>query len=119
MAGKQSRAAVILRAVASGVVAVVSALCLAPAASASAPAFCGELGGQWDGQSCSTSVESERKAVRNIKMALPGDLVENPTIREYLTTLMNNWRNAAQKMVQDSFGEEQFQIFQHLSLIHI
>ena len=58
------------------------------------PALCGELGGQWDGQSCSTSVESERKAVRNIKMALPGDLVENPTIREYLTNLMNNWRNA-------------------------
>ena len=93
--------------------ALVSAVCVAPVASASAPAFCGELGGQWDGQFCSTSVESERKATRTIKMALPGDLVENPTIGEYLTNLMNNWRNAAQKMVQDSFGEQQFEIFQH------
>jgi hypothetical protein len=85
----------------------------APIAAASAPSFCADLAGQWDGQFCSTSVESERKAVRSIRMALPGDLVENPTIREYLTNLMNNWRNAARKMVQNSFGEQQFQIFQH------
>lgn len=88
-------------------------LATASPVSASAPSFCGELGGQWDGQFCTTSVVSERNAVRNIKMALPGDLVENPVIREYLTNLMNNWRNAAKSMVQDSFGEQQFQIFQH------
>lgn len=92
---------------------LAAALATAPAANASAPSFCGELGGQWDGQFCTTSVVSERKAVRNIKMALPGDLVENPVIREYLTNLMNNWRNAAQKTVQNSFGEQHFQIFHH------
>ncbi|MGV0713783.1 mannan-binding family protein [Mycolicibacterium sp. XJ662] len=92
---------------------VAATLVAAPAANASAPSFCSELGGQWDGQFCTTSVESERKAVRNIKMALPGDLVENPVIREYLTNLMNNWRNAAQKTVQNSFGEQHFQIFHH------
>lgn len=92
---------------------VAATLVAAPVAAASAPSFCGELGGQWDGQFCTTSVVSERKAVRDIKMALPGDLVENPVIREYLTNLMNNWRNAATKMVQNSFGEQHFQIFQH------
>ena len=95
------------------VVALVSVVATAPAASASAPTFCDELGGQWDGQFCSTSVESERKAVRNIKMALAGDLVDNPTIRQYLTDLMNNWRDAALKMVADSSGEQQFQTFEH------
>ncbi|MCV7239841.1 mannan-binding protein [Mycolicibacterium celeriflavum] len=94
---------------------VVAAVVIAtaPPASASAPSFCSELGGQWDGQFCSTSVVSEREAVRNIKMALPGDLVENPVIREYLINLMNNWRNAAKMMVHDSFGEQHFQIFQN------
>lgn len=94
-----------------GAVAVAVALATAPSAAASAPTFCDELGGNWDGQFCTTSVVSERKAVRNIKMALPGDLVDNPVIREYLTNLMNNWRNAAKKMVQDSFGEQHFQVF--------
>ncbi|MCT7658436.1 DUF3298 domain-containing protein [Mycobacterium sp. CPCC 205710] len=82
--------------------------------SAAAPSFCGELGGQWDGQYCRTTVLSERKAVRDIKMAIP-DLVDNPTtrpvLRDYLSTLMNNWRAAAVKMVADSYGEENFQIF--------
>ncbi|KUI44259.1 mannan-binding protein [Mycobacterium sp. IS-1590] len=92
---------------------ISAAVAVAPAASASAPSFCAELGGHWDGQFCSTSVVSERKATRNIKMALPGDLVDNPTIREYLTNLMNNWRDAAKLTVHDSFGEQHFQIFQH------
>ncbi|MCV7278432.1 mannan-binding family protein [Mycolicibacterium flavescens] len=91
---------------------VAAGLVAAPAVNASAPSFCSELGGQWDGQFCTTSVVSERKATRDIKMALPGDLVENPVIREYLTNLMNNWRTAAVKMVQNSFGEQHFQIFQ-------
>lgn len=96
----------------SGVAAVLASVVMATAspASASAASFCDELGGQWDGQFCTTSVVSERKATRDIRMALPGDLVENPVIRAYLTTLMNNWRNAATKMVQNSFGEQHFQI---------
>ena len=95
-----------------GAVALVAgsaaAITVAPPAAASAATFCDELAGQWDGQTCHTSVTSDRKAVRDIKLALPGDLVENPVIRQYLTNLMNNWRNAAQKMAADSFGEEQF-----------
>ncbi len=85
----------------------------APAAGASAGSFCGELGGQWDGQYCRTAAPSERKAVRDIKMALPEGLVDVPVIRDYLTTLMNNWRTAAVKMAADSFAEENFQVFQH------
>ncbi|MGB8389443.1 MAG: mannan-binding family protein [Mycobacterium sp.] len=93
----------------------------AAAARASAQSFCGELGGDWDGQYCHTSVVSERQAVRDIKVAVPGDLVDNPTtgpaVRDYLRTLVNNWRTANAHMAADSFGEENYQIFQHGSLL--
>lgn len=99
------------------VTAVTAAVLSAPVASASAQSFCGDLGGDWDGHYCHTSVLSERKAVRDIKMALPGDLVENatsgPPIREYLRNLMNNWRTKGASMVQDSWGEENYQVFAH------
>ncbi|MEB3983147.1 mannan-binding family protein [Mycobacterium sp. 663a-19] len=96
---------------------LAAAVLRAPAASASAQAFCGELGGDWDGRYCHTAVQSERKATRDIKMAVPGDLVDNPTtgpvIREYLRDLMNNWRTKGASMVQDSWGEENYQVFTH------
>ncbi|BBZ10855.1 mannan-binding protein [Mycobacterium branderi] len=110
MARKQSRTALAL-------LMAVAAVTGAPTASASAQTFCGELGGQWDGQYCHSSVTSERKAVRDIKMAIPGDLVDNPTagpvIRDYLRTLSQNWRTKGATMVQDSWGEENYQVFQH------
>jgi Mannan-binding protein/Protein of unknown function (DUF3298) len=90
-------------------------------ARASAPSFCGELGGDWDGQYCHTTVTSERNAVRDIRVALPGELIDNPTtsavVRDYLHTLVNNWRNANAHMVADSYGEENFEIFRHGSLL--
>jgi hypothetical protein len=90
-------------------------------ARASAPSFCGELGGDWDGQYCHTTVTSERNAVRDIKVALPGELIDNPTtsgvVRDYLHTLVNNWRNANGHMVADSYGEENYEIFRHGSLL--
>lgn len=98
-----------------GVVAIV--VTAAPTASASAPSFCGDLGGVWDGQYCHTAVVSERNATRDITMAIPGDLVDHPTtgavIREYLTNLFTTWRTKAASMVQDSWGEENYEIFQH------
>ncbi|ANR91872.1 mannan-binding family protein [Mycobacterium avium] len=100
-----------------GAAAVTMAALTAPVAAASAQSFCGDLGGDWDGQYCHTSVLSERKAVRDIKMAMPGDLIDNPTsgppIRQYLRTLMTNWRSKGASMVQDSWGEENFQVFGH------
>jgi hypothetical protein len=90
-------------------------------ARASAPSFCGELGGDWDGQYCHTTVTSERNAVRDIKVALPGELIDNPTtstvVRDYLRTLVSNWRNANSHMVADSYGEENYEIFRHGSLL--
>lgn len=90
-------------------------------ARASAPAFCGELGGYWDGQYCRTTVTSERNAVRDIKVAVPGDLIDNPAtgpvIRDYLRTLVNNWRTANARMAADSFGEENFEVFRHRNLL--
>jgi hypothetical protein len=62
-------------------------------------------------------VVSERKATRDIKVAVPGDLVDNPTtgpaIREYLRNLFNNWRTKGASMVQDSWGQANFEVFQH------
>ncbi len=105
-----------------GVLAVAS-LAAAPMADASAPDFCSGLGAQWDGAYCHTSMLSERKAVRDIKVAIPGDLVDNPvtgpTIRDYLTTLVNNWRNAGVHMVADSFGEENFEVFTRGELLSV
>src|ERR1700759_2943360 len=90
-------------------------------ARASAPSVCGELGGDWDGQYCHTSVTSERNAVRDIKVAVPGELVDNPTtsgvVRDYLRTLVNNWKTANAHMAADSYGEENYQIFQHGNLL--
>lgn len=103
------------------------ALILATAASnagtaqASAPSFCGELGGGWDGLYCHTAVTSERNATRDIKVAVPGELIDNPTtsavIRDYLRTLFSNWRNANSHMVADSYAEETYDIFRHGSLL--
>ena len=91
----------------------VTALTVTPVASASAPSFCGEIGGTWDGAYCHATVESERKATRDIKMALPDGLIDNPTIGGYLRTLMNNWKTAAVNMAADSFAEEHFEVFNH------
>jgi hypothetical protein len=104
-------------------IAVVAAVTLPwPAtARASAPGFCGELGGNWDGQYCHTTTTSERNAVRDIKIALPEDLLDNPAtgsaVRDYLRTLWNNWRNANAHMAADSYGEENFQEFRHGNLM--
>lgn len=89
----------------------------APAAGASAPSFCSGLGGAWDGHYCSADVHSERLATRYIRMAVPGDLVDHPVagppIRDYLSALFTNWRSKGASMVADSWGNENFEIFQH------
>ncbi len=104
-------------------IAVAASVLLAPTASASVVSFCSDIGGQWDGQYCRTSVLSERKAVRDIEIALPGDLIDNGAmgadLRNYLTNLMNNWRNAGVHQVQDSRGQANFQIFQRGDLLTV
>jgi hypothetical protein len=98
-------------------VAVVGAMATAPGAAASAPSFCGDLGGAWDGQYCHMSVLSERKAVRDITVAIPPELVDDPltgpVVRDYLGTLVDNWRTVGARMAADSFGEGNYQIFRH------
>jgi mannan-binding protein/uncharacterized protein DUF3298 len=95
----------------------VTALMTAPIASATAASFCTDLAGDWDGQYCHTTVVSERKAIRDIKIRLPGDLLDNPTtaatIRPYLQNLVSNWKNVGTHMVQDSYCEENFTTFEH------
>jgi hypothetical protein len=104
-------------------VAAVAAVLTAPAASASAGSFCSSLGGDWDGQYCHTSVLSERKATRDIKVAIPADLIDNsiagPVIVDYLRNLYNNWRAKGVSMVQDSWGDENYQVFTHGSALSV
>lgn len=89
----------------------------APVAAASAPSFCAGLGGAWDGAYCVTDVHSERLATRYIRMAVPGDLVDHPVagppIRDYLSKLFGNWKTKGAAMIADSWGNENYQIFQH------
>lgn len=103
--------------------AVATALAVAPAATASAPSLCGDIGGQFDGQYCRATVPSERNAVRDIKIAIPGDLVDNPAtgpaIRDYLIALMDNWRTAGVKMVADSYGEANYQVFRRGDVLSV
>ena len=99
----------------------ISGIAGAASARASAPSVCGGLGGDGAGQYCPPSVTSARNAVRDIKMAVPGELIDNaaagPVIRDYLRTLVSNWRGANEHMVADSYGEENYEIFQHGSLL--
>lgn len=96
--------------------AIAAASILAPNASASAAPFCEQIGGQWNGNSCHTSVLSDRNAVREINIAIPAE-IDNPVIggaiASYLTDLMNNWRNVARSMPLDSRGDATFEVFHH------
>jgi len=105
------------------VMAITAAVVDVPVAAASAQSFCVELGGDWDSQYCHSTVVSERRAVRDIKVAIPGDLVDNAAtgqvIGDYLRHLVNNWRTKAVSMVQDSWGEENYQVFTHGSVLGV
>ena len=97
------------------IVAAAAAVAPVPTAAASVVTFCDEIKGQWDGQYCHTTVLSEREAVRDIKVAIPAELVDDPlagpVTRDYLSTLVNNWRTAGVKMAADSFAEGNYEIF--------
>lgn len=96
---------------------------LSPVARAAALDFCDELGGQWDTIYCHTSVLSVRDAVRDLKVAIPAELIDDPTagpvVRDYLRDLVNNWRTAGVTMVADSFGEGNFQIFRRGTVMSV
>ena len=108
-----------IRALAGVLVATAVQVANAPLAGASAPALCEPIGGQWNGQSCHASVTSDRRAVREINIAIPAE-VDDPVIggaiTDYVTTLMNNWRKFGQGMSQHSWGDANFQVFQHGSI---
>lgn len=105
-----------MRVLASVLAAAAVQVVSAPAAQASVPGFCDGLGGQWNGQYCHASVTSDRKAVREINIAIPAE-IDNPVIggaiSDYLTTLMANWRKFGQNMYQNSRGDANFEVFHH------
>lgn len=99
-----------------GVVSLVATVMgTAPTADASTVSYCDELAGKWNGQYCHLVVPSDRNALRDIKIAIPSELVDDPVagpaVREYLTTLVNNWKRVGTSMAADSFGECNYQIF--------
>ncbi len=96
-----------------------------PGAAASASSWCEGIGGSWNGRYCHTSVRSDRNALRDIKIAIPNEVIDDPamgpTVRDYLGTLVENWRAAGKRMAADSFGEATYQILRHpgvLSLVY-
>lgn len=101
--------------IAAAVMTAAGLLATAPSASASVVSFCEGLGATWDGQYCRTTVASERNAVRDIKIAIPAEFIDDPVagpvVRDYLSTLVNNWKTVGVKMVADSFGEGNYQVF--------
>jgi len=119
MESKQGRAALSMKRFGAliGAALTVVALATAARAGASVVSFCDDLAGRMDGPYCNLSIESDRKATRDIKVAIPGELVDDPVagpvVRDYLSTLVGNWMKAGQKMVADSFGEGNYQIFRH------
>lgn len=92
-----------------------------PAAAATAASFCAGLGGTWDETYCRTTVLSDRNALRDIKVAVPEELIDDPAVgpvlRDYLTTLVANWRRAGASMVADSFGEANYRIFRRAGTV--
>ena len=64
---------------AGAVIATAASVIAAPSAAASAASFCDQVGGQWNGQYCHASVLSDRKAVRDINIAVPAE-IDNPVI---------------------------------------
>ncbi|QIV81204.1 RsiV family protein [Mycolicibacterium frederiksbergense] len=97
--------------------AAVLAAVTAPVAVASPATFCDQLAGQWNGRYCQTSVVSERNALRDIKIAVPGELIDDPVVgpvlRGYLTTLVDNWTRVGRSMAANSFGEANYELFHH------
>ena len=108
-----------MRAVLAGLFTTAVALASSTAtAAASAAPFCDQIGGAWNGQYCHASVVSERNAVREIDIAIPPEIdsAAGGVLSGYLSTLMNNWRTAAQYMNQNSRGQADFETFQHGNL---
>lgn len=99
-----------------GVLAIAAVQVLVAPAAGAAAGLCDQMGGQWNGQYCHAVIPSERNAVREVNIAIPaeaGDPVIGPAISGYLLTLMNNWRNAARDMYQNSRGDANFEVFHH------
>ena len=86
----------------------------APVVHASAAGFCDELGANWDGTACTTSVHSVRQADMNISLQLPAELMDNPVagplLRAYHHKLIEAWRKTGAAMIRDSVATTDYQL---------
>ncbi|MFV0495306.1 hypothetical protein [Mycobacterium sp.] len=87
----------------------------APVAGASPDQFCAELGGNWDGTSCTTVVVSHLKAERLISLDLPQPMLDNPTsgpvVGGFYHKLMDGWRNSGTQAPRDSSATATYELF--------
>lgn len=104
-----------MRRAAAALVAVAATIATAAPAAAAADQFCAELGAQWGGVNCTTSVVSNRKGQMDITLSLPGALLDDPTagpaLREYHQKLIAAWRHTGETMVRDSVATTDYQVY--------
>ena len=97
-----------------GVAVTGSCLIGVPSAAASVDAFCAQLGGAWDGGSCTAVVKSQREAEMLLSLRLPAQLIDNPgtgpVLRDYYTRLFNGWRNTGNTTPRDSSAKADYEI---------
>ena len=60
-----------------------------------------------------------RRTTQDVIRALLDDPVAGPTVRQYLQTLVGNWKSVCAHMVQDSFGDENFVTYRHGDLLSV
>lgn len=89
MESKQGRAALSMKRFGALIGAALTVVALATAASAGASvvSFCDDLAGRMDGPYCNLSIESDRKATRDIKVAIPASLSTTPWRARWCATI--------------------------------
>lgn len=95
--------------------AAVLALTGGPVASASADGFCADLGGSWDGGSCTAVIKSDREAEMLLSLRIPAELLDSPVmgpvLRDYYQRLFNGWRATGNTNVRDSSAYAGYDVF--------
>ncbi|MDH6242574.1 hypothetical protein [Mycobacterium sp. OTB74] len=92
----------------------ITGLIGAPSANAAVDGFCTQLGGAWDGSTCTAVIKSQREAEMLLSLRLPPQLMDNPTagpvLRDYYTRLFNGWRNTGNTTPRDSSATADYEI---------
>lgn len=104
-----------MRVAAALVAAVATVVTTMPTANASVTDFCGELGGAWDGTTCTAVVVSNRKAEMLLSLGLPQEFVDNPAVgpivKDFYRKLAAGWRKTGTETPRDSSARSVYEIY--------